>query len=60
MKYVIIAVIIFEALSFLITAVSVKILSICFGFAFTWKLAIGIWIVISILKSIASAAKPSK
>jgi len=60
MKYVIIAFLIFEAFSFLITAFAVKILSICFGFTFTWKLAIGIWIVISILKSIASAAKPSK
>lgn len=59
MKYVIIVFII-EALSFLITAFAVKILSICFGFTFTWKLAIGIWIVISILKSIASAAKQSK
>ena len=60
MKYVIILFLIFEALSLLITAIAVKILSICFGFTFTWKLAIGIWIVISILKSIASAAKQSK
>lgn len=56
----IIAFIIIEALSLLVTCVLVKILSICFGFAFTWKLAIGIWIVISILKSIISAAKGGK
>lgn len=60
MKYIIIVFLIFEVLSFLITAIAVKVLSICFGFTFTWKLAIGIWIVISILKSIASAAKGGK
>lgn len=59
MKYIIILFLV-EVLSFLITAIAVKILSICFGFTFTWKLALGIWIVISILKSIVSAAKPDK
>lgn len=56
----IIAFLIIVALSFLITAIAVKILSICFGFVFTWKLVIGIWIIIGILKSTISAAKPSK
>lgn len=60
MKYIIIVFLIFEVLSFLITTIAVKVLSICFGFTFTWKLAIGIWIVISILKSIVSAAKGGK
>lgn len=59
MEYIIIVFLLFEILSFWITTVAVKILSICFGFSFTWKLALGIWIVISILKSIVSAAKPT-
>lgn len=35
--------------SFLITAGLVKLVCICFGIAFTWKIALGIWIVTLIL-----------
>jgi hypothetical protein len=38
--------------SWFITCILVKILSMCFGFTFTWKLATGIWIIILILKNI--------
>lgn len=30
----------------------IYVMSICFGFEFSWKLAIGIWCVIVLLKSI--------
>lgn len=38
--------------SFLVNAGVVKLLSLCFGFAFSWKLALGIWLVSLALKNI--------
>lgn len=39
-------------ISFLITAVLIWILAMCFGFMFTWKLALGVWVIYLIIKSI--------
>lgn len=39
-------------ISFLITAVLIWILAMCFGFMFTWKLALGAWAIYLIIKSI--------
>ena len=36
-------------ISLLITAGVIKVLSFCFGFIFTWKLALGIWIIVWIV-----------
>jgi hypothetical protein len=36
-------------ISFLITAGVIKALSFCFGFIFTWKLALGVWIILLVL-----------
>lgn len=50
----------FCGISLAITSFFVKLLSMCFGFPFSFKLAIGIWIVIVILKDISGAARPKK
>lgn len=39
-------------ISFLITALLIWILAMCFGFMFTWKLALGVWVIYLIIKSI--------
>ena len=44
-------------LNWLIVAGIVKVLSLCFGFAFSFKVATGIWLVILILKSIFKQKK---
>lgn len=36
------------------------LLSMCFGFAFTWQIATGIWIVLCLLRWVISAAKPNE
>lgn len=38
--------------NFLVSAGIVYVLSICFGFTFTWKLALGIFIVMCLVSSI--------
>ena len=38
--------------SFALTALMVKVLSLCFGFVFSWKLALGIWIVAKALQNL--------
>lgn len=48
MKKVIIGALIFVILcsiGLLVTAGVIKVLSFCFGFTFTWKLALGVWII---------------
>lgn len=35
--------------SFLITAGVTTVLSFCFGFTFTWKLVLGVWIILWVL-----------
>lgn len=44
-------------ISFLITAVLIWILAMCFGFMFTWKLALGVWVIYLIIKSILQEIK---
>ena len=39
-------------ISFLVTALLIWILAMCFGFLFTWKMALGIWVIYLIIKSI--------
>ena len=46
-------------ISWIITCGVVKLLSMCFGFVFTWQLATGIWIVLCLLRWVISAAKPN-
>lgn len=50
-KYLL-GVIIGLVISFLITALLIWILAMCFGFMFTWKLALGVWVIYLIIKSI--------
>ena len=38
-------------LSFIVTAGIIKLISLCFGFTFSWKLALGIWLALSLLGS---------
>jgi hypothetical protein len=44
--------IVLEALSFGLAALIVWILSLCFGFVFSWKLALGLWILFLVVQSI--------
>ena len=57
---VVIFVIVVTALSWLVTCGVVKVLSMCFSFAYSWKLATGIWLVCLMLRWIISAAKQEK
>ena len=49
MKEYIIAFIIVVALSLLINVGIIKLICLCFGLAFSWKVAIGIWLVLVLL-----------
>lgn len=40
------------ALSWIATCGLIKLITLCFGWAFSWAIATGIWIVLVILKSI--------
>ena len=50
--FYLLGVIIGLVISFLITAVLIWILAMCFGFMFTWKLALRVWVIYLIIKSI--------
>jgi hypothetical protein len=50
--FYLLGVIIGLVISFLITALLIWILAMCFGFLFTWKLALGVWVIYLIVKSI--------
>jgi hypothetical protein len=39
-------------LSWATTCILIKLISMCFGFAFSWKFATGIWLILFILKSV--------
>lgn len=56
--YYLLGIIIGVVLSFLITAFLLWILAMCFEFIFTWKIALGVWVLYQIglyaLKSIFS------
>lgn len=49
---ILLVVAIVEAISFAISAGLIWVLSLCFGFTFTWKLALGLWIVFLIVQGI--------
>lgn len=60
MKKVIVGVSIFAILcgiSFGVTAGVIKVLSFCFGFAFSWKLVLGIWIILWVLETLFNRRK---
>lgn len=40
------------ALSWIVTCGLTKLITLCFGWAFSWAIATGIWLVILILKTI--------
>ncbi len=52
----IIAFIIVMVISFLVTAGLIKVLSLCFGFVFSWKLALGIWVLFILIKWLLPSA----
>lgn len=39
------------ALSWIVTCVIIKLITLCFGVAFSWLIATGIWLVFLLLKS---------
>lgn len=39
-------------LSWIVTCGLIKLITLCFGWAFSWAIATGVWIVLVILKSI--------
>ena len=52
---VLIAVFIFLAVcavSWIVTCGIIKLITLCFGWTFTWKLATGVWLVMFLLRSI--------
>lgn len=40
------------ALSWIVTCGLIKLVTLCFGWAFSWAIATGIWLVMVLLKSI--------
>lgn len=42
------------ALSWIVTCGVVKLITLCFGWTFSWAVATGVWLVLCILKSIFS------
>ena len=47
-------------LSFLITAGILKLIFACFGLAFSWKIALGTWLILLLLNGIGSATVKTK
>lgn len=39
-------------LSWIVTCVIIKLITLCFGVAFSWLIATGIWLVFLLLKSV--------
>lgn len=46
-----------EAFCFLITAGMLKVICWAFGFIFSWKLAIGIWFIMSLIRGCVRSSK---
>lgn len=42
------------ALSWIVTCGIIKLITLCFGWTFSWAIATGVWLVLCILKSIFS------
>lgn len=45
------------ALSFSLTAGATWVVCKCFGFAFTWKVAIGVWIILWVVQSLINSTR---
>lgn len=45
------------ALSWIVTCGIIKAITLCFGLAFSWTIATGIWLIIWLLKSIFQGTK---
>lgn len=54
--------ILLNGLSFLITAGILKLILVCFGleFSFSWKTALGVWLILLILNGIGSVTVKTK
>ena len=52
--------ILLNGLSFLITAGILKLIFACFGLAFSWKIALGTWLILFLLNGIGSATVKTK
>ena len=48
----ILVVILLYGLSWILTCGIIKLITMCFGLVFTWKIATGVWLVICLLKSV--------
>jgi len=44
-------------LSWIVTCGIIKLICMCFGFHFTWKIATGIWLILAILQSVFGKAE---
>lgn len=58
--FIVLTILAFEGLSFIISAGLIWVVAWAFGFAFSWKLAIGLWIIWSIALGLFRSAKPDK
>ena len=52
--------ILLNGLSFLITAGILKLIFVCFGLTFSWKIALGIWLILFLLNGIVSTTVKTK
>lgn len=48
------------AFSWIVTCGIIKLICLCFGLAFSWAIATGIWLITILLRSIFSAASGDK
>ena len=53
-------VIVLYALSWIVTCGLIKLITLCFGWTFTWSIATGIWLIICILRTIFNVTVKSK
>ncbi len=42
-------VIVYCGISFLVSAGIIKLITLCFGIAFSWKIALGIWLILVLI-----------
>lgn len=49
-----------EALSFVVSAGIIKLICLCFGLAFSWKFALGIWLILSLLSAFCKGTGGNK
>lgn len=48
------------AISILVTSGIIKLICICFGLEFSWRIAIGIWLIMLLFKQIFSSSSRDK